>query len=77
MTCLPMARVEVENFASALPLRLNVAKLVVPSTKVTFPVAVPEPEEVTVAVKVTEVPSIAVGLLEETAVVVAAGREAL
>ena len=52
--CEPAAKVEVTNVAWALAFRVPVPSVVVPSRKVTVPVGVPVPVEVTFAVKVTD-----------------------
>lgn len=62
MECVPTVRVEVLNVALPL-LRVPVPNVVEPFLKVTVPVGVP-PLEVTVAVKVTDLPEVD-GLREE------------
>ena len=57
MPCAPDASFEVVNFA-APALTLSVARIVVPSTKVTVPVGVPVNCGATVAVKVTACPAV-------------------
>jgi hypothetical protein len=56
MVCVPVARVDVVNFATP-ELKVLLPSVVVPSMKVTFPVTVPPNCGVTVAVKVTDCPN--------------------
>ena len=72
MVWLPPGRLLVEKVAAPLPLMVPVPSVVLPSVKVTLPVAVP-PVEVTVAVKVTDCPKAEGLALEVRVVVVVAG----
>src|SRR5437868_14831205 len=70
MVCVPTLRADVENVATPEALRVPGPRTVAPSRKLTVPVGVPAPGAVavTVAVNVTDAPTIE-GLLPETSAV--------
>lgn len=64
MLCVPKPSVEAMNVATPLPLTAEVPSVVVPSRNVTVPVGVPVVDELTVAVRVTDCPTLE-GFAEE------------
>ena len=58
MLCVPTARVEMDNVATPLAFSVELPICAVPSRKLTCPIGVPEAAEVTLALKVTDCPSV-------------------